>query len=240
MEYSPFSFPYLLIIISLIIFPFSLNPVKSQEITLSEESQLLNNCISSFNKTEKLFLELMEKIELIKYNLILRIQIKALIGKHNKIEEKLKKFQETINTNINGNNTIISELKELYEIIEKYERNCNKTLRMYKNNNKISNIISDFLKVFFITLLIVAIIILIMIGIISIFVVKKQRKFYKLEEEVTNPDDIGLPKLENPDFKKITEEKGETSSGRNIVISKKTEQEEQEQKQEQKQEQGKS
>ena len=226
MKNSPFSFSYLFITISIITYSFLLKIIKAQEIILSEEKQLLNNCSNFFNKTQAEYQELTEKMKFIKYNIFLRARYRDVNKIRDITEKQLSKIQETINTDKYDKNAVINELKELNVNIEKFEQKCSKAINIYNNNKKLGKIIVDFLKVFFTTIFIVIIISLIVIGIVSFFVIKRQRKYYKLKEEVsievTNPDEIEVPnKVDNLENNKIGEKVAQESSERIMSDKKK-------------------
>jgi predicted PurR-regulated permease PerM len=224
MKNSLFSFSYLFITISIITYSFLLKIIKAQEIILSEEKQLLNNCSNYFNKTQAEYQELREKMQFVKYNIFLRARYRDVNKIRDIIEKQISKIQETINTNKYDKNAVINEIKELNVNIERFEKKCNKAINIYNYNKKLGEIIVDFLKVFFTTMFIIIIIGLIVIGIVSFFVIKRQRKYYKLKEEisieVTNPDEIEVPnKIDNLKNNKIEEKVIESSE--RIISNKK-------------------
>ena len=67
----------------------------------------------------------------------------------------------------------------------KFKKKYNRANQVYYEFEELKSSIAQFLKLFFIILFICVIIVLCIIGISSFFLVKKQRKYYKLKEEVS-------------------------------------------------------
>lgn len=179
---------FYLMIISISIFLLSFHPTAMQEVTLSEERQLLNDCLSHYNKTEKQFYELSAKMKDIKFNLVLKIKFKNLQKKNLKVVAKINKIKVKIDLNNYTKNEIMQDLKELNETISKFEVKCHKVNHIYYQNEKTKDIIVNMIKVFLKTLLIIIIIALIIIGIVSFYVIKKQRQYHRLVEEPIHED----------------------------------------------------
>ena len=74
------------------------------------------------------------------------------------------------------------------EYYEKFENKYNKTIKIYYKFEKLKNGLSKFFKIFFISIFIGIAIFSIFVLIISIIVIKKQKKYYILQEEVTIED----------------------------------------------------
>ena len=206
---------FYLMIISISIFLLSFHPTAMQEVKLSEERQLLNDCLSHYNKTEKQFYELSEKMKDIKFNLVLKIKFKNLKKKNLKVVEKINKIKGKIDLNNYSKKEIIQDLKELNETISKFEIKCHKVNHIYYQNEKTKDILINMIKVFFKTLFIIIIIALIIIGIVSLYVIKRQRQYYRLVEEPVHEDSeeiknqhnhIIIKNDDNTERRNITEE----------------------------------
>jgi hypothetical protein len=195
-----FSFSYLLILISIIIYSFILSEVKAQEDILPEEKQLLKECLFYWNKTEGFFKEISETLKNVKFNILIRMRYNNLISRNNKIRINIIKIQEKLNSNSYVKYKIMSDLNKLKIDIREYEKNCVKTYRGYIQSQHLKNIILDTIKIALIIIIIVSIIVLAAIGIISLYVIKKQSKYDKLEEEVTLNEDIEV-KVKNKNSK---------------------------------------
>ena len=181
-----FSYKYFIVFLSVIIYSSLLRSVKTED--LSEEKQLLQECLSFYNKTELKFEEIKEKIKNVRFNIILKIKYKDITKIHTNIENNISEITEKIDSKSYDKNSVIKNLKELKTTIETLDAKCDKAIQTYNNNEKVYNFLIDLIKIIIITLFIVIVIVLLIIGIISIIVIKHQRKYYKLQEEV-NPED---------------------------------------------------
>ena len=181
-----FSYKYFIVFLSVIIYSSLLRSVKTED--LSEEKQLLQECLSFYNKTELKFEEIKEKIKNVRFNIILKIKYKDITKIHTNIENNISEITEKIDSKSYDKNSVIKNLKELKTAIETLDAKCDKAIQTYNNNEKVYNFLIDLIKIIIITLFIVIVIVLLIIGIISIIVIKHQRKYYKLQEEV-NPED---------------------------------------------------
>ena len=181
-----FSYKYFIVFLSVIIYSSLLRSVKTED--LSEEKQLLQECLSFYNKTELKFEEIKEKIKNVRFNIILKIKYKDITKIHTNIENNISEITEKIDSKSYDKNSVIKNLKELKTTIETLDAKCDKAIQTYNNNEKVYNFLIDLIKIIIITLFIVIVIVLLIIGIISIIVIKHQRKYYKLQEEI-NPED---------------------------------------------------
>jgi hypothetical protein len=192
-------------LLSIIIILILFSSIKTQD-TISEEKQLYNNNLIKFNKTEIQYKEISEKMKNIKYNIFLKIRYKNLKKKHQKIEIKLGKIKEKLDSNNYDKNELKEEIKEIYESITKFEKKCNKALDIFYKSEKTKKVLMNMIKAFFWTLLVIIIVVLIVIGVASIFIIKRQRKYYALEEENSQVNIINEGK--NNLFDKIKEKIG--------------------------------
>lgn len=209
---------YLVIFVSTIIYLFLLYPVKTQNTTLSEEKKLLNECLSLCNTTEPKYQEIIEIMGNIKYNIFLKMRYKKIKKTHHRINEELTKIKETINLNNYDPYKVIQQLKKLNSDITKFNHKCNQAIHIYYRSQRTYRIIMTLIKTFFIALLVIIIMALIIIGIVSVFVVRRQRKYHPLEEEVTNIEDIEGGKNYTDEIHIIKEKKEEQNSDRKEIV----------------------
>ena len=193
---------YLMILLITINLLF-LYPVIMQEIPPSEEWHLFNYCLTVHNKTEEKLHDISEKMKDIKFNIILKIKYKNLIEKKNLFEKEINEMKEKMGKKNYDKNEIIQELNELKNSIIKYDEKCDKFFNVYNKNEDLKNVFMNMIKVFFITIFIVIIIVLAIIGIVSFFVIKRQRRYYKLEEEITHIDELEEGKKYNNELTQI-------------------------------------
>lgn len=178
------------IILFIILLLFS--KINSQENQSSEEKQLLNNSLILFNKAEVNYKIISAKMETVKFNIFLKVRYKNLQRRYNNIRASIEK----INNILVSNDYDISDVKEkLYDLkkdIEKFDKKCNKTFDVFSQSEKIKSMIINLIKVFFLTIVIIIIVVFAIIAIISYFIMKRQKKYQTLQEEVTNISGIEI------------------------------------------------
>ena len=189
----------LLITINLLL----LYPVTMQETPPSEEWHLLNYCLTFHNKTEEKLHDISEKMKDIKFNIIIKVKYRNLIEKKNILEKEINEMKEKMGKKNYDKNEIIQELNKLKNSIIKFDEKCDKFINVYNKNEELKNVFINMIKVFFITIFIVIIIALAIIGIVSFFVIKRQRRYYKLEEEITHIDQLEEGKKYNNELIQI-------------------------------------
>lgn len=176
-----FHIPLILLFIS-----FFLSNINSQEIPKQTiEFEKFNNTILNFNNTQKYIEDITKKMKDITLNILLRIRFRALKRMYNNIELKVLEMQKELSKENYDSKKIIEEIDLLDENINKFEKKYNKTNSLYYEFEQVKHSFSNFIKLFFIILSISVLIILCIIGIASYFVVKNQRKYYKLKEEIS-------------------------------------------------------
>ena len=147
--------------------------------------ELFSNCINEYNNINDNLEKILPELKKIKFNFIIKIHL-----------SKLKKFKNNLNSNIvkinkkidgkNYNETkLFYDIKELSKNIKIFDEKYNKTITIYYKFEKTKNSLYKFFKVFFISLFIGIVFFAIFIFIITIIVIKKQKKYYELKEEVT-------------------------------------------------------
>ena len=139
----------------------------------------------NFNNTQKYIEDITKKMKDITLNILLRIRFRALKRMYNNIELKVLEMQKELSKENYDSKKIIDEIDLLDKNIDKFEKKYNKTNSLYYEFEQVKHSFSNFIKLFFIILSISVLIILCIIGIASYFVVKNQRKYYKLKEEIS-------------------------------------------------------
>lgn len=170
---SPIFFLITLIIIITEVNCSSLNTSETDNynITMNKYQQVLIQ-YKGFSKQ-------MEKITL---NVILRIRFKGL---QRDFEELRKEIRELKACYEKENITITKILDEVNKLLTKFEKSLINTIKAYKRFEQTKKIILHMIKVFIIILSIIIFITLTLIGIGSYFVIKHQKKYGKLHEEVS-------------------------------------------------------
>lgn len=134
------------------------------------------------------------KVNTIKYNIVLKMKYYEIRSKYTSISKTITLLQNLITennwdqNNENKFNNEIQNFEKNYKRFKSLFTKFNKTCAYYDNLYKI---IHDLLKLFFVALLIVIFIILAFVGIISFYVMRRQRKYYELKEEVSIHADLG-------------------------------------------------
>ena len=145
----------------------------------------LFDSINKYKQTNAKLDKLLPVFQKIKFNFIIKISFSKLMHMKNKIDAQIINVQKKLDENKNKNNL---EIAELYENLKKYEQKYNELIDMYTSFEKFKKKVKKFLTIFFISIFIGIVIFAIFITIITIIVVKKQKKYYTLHEEVTIED----------------------------------------------------
>jgi hypothetical protein len=146
--------------------------------------EMLNKTLIKYNRTLELFSDVEKKMVKITLNIALRIRYRAMKTNKINIDKKVLKIKEELSKKENNNQKIIDDINSVGNDMKNFEKKYKVFIDLYNECEKTKNYFAEFLKIFFITLLIIVIIVLSLIGIISLFVIKKQRKYYQLQEEV--------------------------------------------------------
>ena len=177
---------YFLLILSIIILLTLPSKILSQKIQEQlSERKLLDNCLYKYNQTIFKYEQILPELQKIKFNFIVKIQFSKLKNLNNRINKEISEIQEKMNENEYEKNKIISEIQKLNENLENFEKKYNQTFISYNKCQKAKKAISKFFKIFFISLFVGIAIYAIFIFVATFIVIKKQRKYYELKEEVT-------------------------------------------------------
>ena len=176
-----FNLPILLILIS-----FLSQSVNAQDISNNmTEIDLFLKAMNDYNETKLCLEDITKKMKTITLNIGLKVRLRELKRLFKEIENKFINIKEEINKDIYRKDKIINDISTLNIYMKKFKKKYNRTNQVYYEFEELKSSISQFLKLFFIILFICVIIVLCIIGISSFFLVKNQRKYYKLKEEVS-------------------------------------------------------
>ena len=176
---------FLLILSSIIIFISLPQKIFSQTIQNNALESILNKCLNEYNKTNIKLDEITPKLKTIKFNIILKVYFSQLKNINKRFKYDISKMEKYLNEK---NDKKFFETNNCDEYYEKFENKYNKTIKIYYKFEKLKNGLSKFFKIFFISIFIGIAIFSIFVLIISIIVIKKQKKYYILQEEVTIED----------------------------------------------------
>ena len=173
-------------IILLILISFLSQSVNAQDISKNmTEIDLFVKAMNDYNETKLCLEDITKKMKTITLNIGLKIRLRELKRLFKEIETKFLNIQKEINKDIYRKEKIINDIGTLNIYMTKFKKKYNRANQVYFEFEELKSSIAQFLKLFFIILFICVIIVLCIIGISSFFLVKKQRKYYKLKEEVS-------------------------------------------------------
>ena len=173
-------------IILLILISFLSQSVNAQDISNNmTEIDLFLKAMNDYNETKLCLEDITKKMKTITLNIGLKIRLRELKRLFKEIETKFLNIQKEINKDIYRKEKIINDIGALNIYMTKFKKKYNRANQVYFEFEELKSSIAQFLKLFFIILFICVIIVLCIIGISSFFLVKKQRKYYKLKEEVS-------------------------------------------------------
>ena len=178
-----YNFPILL----LILVSYLPQPVYSQDISNNNmtEIDLYIKALNDYNETKLFLADIIKKMKKISFNIGLKIRLRELKKLFKEIEKKFSNIQKEINKDIYKKEKIVNDIGILNIYTKKFKTKYNRTNQVYYEFEDLKKSILQFLKIFFIILSICVIIVLCIIGISSFFVMKKQKKYYKLKEELS-------------------------------------------------------
>ena len=175
-----FSNLFILIILLFISFPLLiLSQTNQNQISTISKKELYNG-INKYNQTNAKLDKLLPTFQKIKFNFIIKLSFWKLIHMKNKIDNEIIDIQKKIDKN--------KDIGRLSENLKKYERKYNQLIDMYNRFENIKKSVKNFIIIFFISIFTGIIIFAIFLTFITIIVMKRQKKYYKLHEEVTLED----------------------------------------------------
>lgn len=158
--------------------------VTSQNISSdTSEFALFNQSMVKYNDTKKKFDDMTNKMKNINYNILLKIRYKELERYYKTVETKFVEIQKALKETNYEKEKVKNNIKLLDSDIHTFEKKYKTTRRIYFEFERTKAYLLHFLKIFFICLFVAVIIIMAIVGIVSFFVVRNQRRYYKLQEE---------------------------------------------------------
>jgi len=185
-----------------------INCSENKTLDLSE-FEMLNQSLSKYNYSKLFFDDITKKMKNINFNIILKIKYSELKRCYQNIEAQIGEIQNELKETKYEREKVIKNIKLLDDNIDIFEKKYNITKKSYFEFEKAKDYILHFFKIFFICLLVSVLIIITIIAIVSYFVVKNQRRYYKLQEEYSvNTDEKELNKKTN-DVNNINEKEND-------------------------------
>lgn len=170
---------YILILAFLIEY---INTSGNKSLDLSE-FEIFNKSLNKYNDTKLYFDDITKKMKNINFNVILKIKYNELKRYYKNIETRIREIQNELKETNYEREKIIKNINLLDDNIDTFEKKYKTTKKSYFEFEKAKAFITHFLKIFFISLLISIIIVMAIIAIVSYFVMKNQRRYYRLQEE---------------------------------------------------------
>ena len=208
-EHSAFSIIFF--IASLFILITKVNCINSN----ISEIDNYNKVIFRYHQAVFNFTGLSKKMENIAFNIFLKINFKELTH----IYEELKEEMIKLRTIQEKNESISKNIVLVDKSLKKFQKKYKSVLKTYNRFDDTKNAIKDMLKLFIIVMSIIVIIILIGIGIGSYFVIKNQRKYHQLQEEVS----VRIEQSDSERDKETIDEEKQKRNAKKIYSAKTTE-----------------
>ena len=163
-------------------------PLKIHSQTMHKNSsaeELFNNCVNYYRKINSNLEKMLPRLNEININFIIKIYLSKLKHLKRKLSSEISRINDKLDKKNYDEAQISHDINELFEDVKYYEEKYNSTISAYYRFEKLKKSLSKFFKVFFISLFVGIAIFAIFIFIITIIVIKKQKKYYELKEEVT-------------------------------------------------------
>ena len=209
---------YILILFLLIQYASSQN-ISSN----ASEFTLFNQSMVKYNDTKKQFDDITNKMKNINHNILLKIRYKELERYYKTVETKFVEIQKELKKTNYEKEKVRNNIKLLDSDIHTFEKKYKATRSLYFEFERTKAYLLHFLKIFFICLFVAVIIIMAIVGIVSFFVVRNQRRYYKLQEEYSfNTDQKELDKdsINTNDINpKPKEEQNESRNSKIKIVS---------------------
>lgn len=170
--------------------------VSSQNISSdASEIELFNQSMAKYNNTKMHFDDITNKMKNISFNILLKIRYKEVERCYKTVINKFMEIQNELKEANYERENVKKNIKLLDSDINTFEKKYRATKSLYFEFERTKNYLIHFLKIFFICLFVSVLIIMAIVGIVSYFVVKNQRRYYKLQEEYSfNTDQKELNK----------------------------------------------
>ena len=212
-------FPKKYIIIYIFIISFSL--LKSQNDTFFQEKKLFNEYVINYNNTVSNLKYLNERLDSIKYHFLFIIKYNSLKKSNKAITKLISKIYNELNSSSCDKNKINEELNELNITLTEFDIKCNKLIDSYNTFDFVKENVISKIKRFLNVFIILAIILFIIIGIISIYLVKRQKRYRKIREDYSHDDSYDNDRDSLRDFYKLKVKNDENYSDSRDLSGKK-------------------
>ena len=210
-ELSVFSTIFFIITLSIQIASVNCDSLNTSEIIN------YNKTIYRYHQALFNFRGLSKKMEKITLNIYLNSLFKDLSNNYEDVKTEMLKLK----TNQEKNELISDNIIMVDKYLKIFEKNYKRTLNTYKRFDETKKFIFHLFKIFIIVLSVIIIISLIGIGIGSYFVIKSQKKYYKLQEEIS----VRIGQNYNIDKDKITSDGDDDNKNKKMIYSMKSSQE---------------
>ena len=154
-----------------------LSQIQSQD---NQESKL-KEVEENISQINSLYQNLTEKMAEIKYNVILKLRYKSLTRKKEKVEKELNKIKSSGSINSYA-------LDELNEYVYSYGKSCRKVRKLFDTFESLKNTILNIIRIFFLALIITIIVVIIISALIYLYIVRKNKSYDILNEEMSHSD----------------------------------------------------
>lgn len=173
------------------------------------ELNTFNESLNKYNQTYIKFEYMSPKFDKIKFNVILKVHINNLKNLNKKINLQISDIKNKLSNNNYDKNELFSDINILNENIKIFEKKFNTTIAIYDKFQNTKLIFGKFIKIFLISISIGIAAFIIIVFIITFIVVKRQRKYYILKEEVSieqekNTRNVNVNNLNKKDNNTIT------------------------------------
>lgn len=194
--------------------------VSSQNISSdASEIELFNLSIYKYNDTKREFEYMTNKMKNIDYNILLKIRFKELERCYKTVKTKFGEIQKELNEPNYDKENVKNNIKLLDSDFHVFDKKYKATRSLYFEFERTKAYLYHFFKIFFICLFVAVIIIMAIVGIVSFFVIRSQRRYYKLQEEYSfNTDQKDLNKSPTDSSDINSKPKEEQTDSRNSKI----------------------
>ena len=208
-------------IYSIIIILFLLGEINCSSLN-STEIEEFNKTMHKYNQMVANYNVFSKKMEKITLNIFMRIRFKDL----ERSFEELRKEIDNLKLNYHKNQSISENIIKANNLTDNFEINYIDSVNAYKRFEETKKILGGMVKTFIIVLSICVFIILLFIGIGSYFVIRYNKKYTKLQEEVsirieqTDVKERNTKKEENKDEFMVKSTQEDIQSPKNAIKDK--------------------
>lgn len=172
--------------ISLVFLVFLSQTVNSQEIFQNSiEIEKFNSFIETFNNTKQYYNDIRKKVENLTLNVILKIRLRQLSRLYIEIERQYVYITRELTKEKYDNKQITNDIDLINKNMKNFKKEYNSLNESYYKFEEIKEYLSSFIKLFLLVLFIIIVVVFVLIAIGSFFVIKSQKKYYILREEIS-------------------------------------------------------